>query len=62
MREARDLPHDGDPAQLELNLFPGEPWGGRSPRALTKGSNALFLRPEPPSHEVGYADPDQLEL
>ena len=26
-----------EPVQLELDLFPGEPWDGRSPRVLTRG-------------------------
>ncbi len=50
---------DGD--QLELDLFPGEPWNGQAPRALTKSRTALFLRPEPHRHEV-FFDADQLEL
>ena len=47
--------------QLELDLFPGEPWNGRSPRGLTKVQIGLFLGPEPPGHEV-YLDPEQLSL
>ena len=54
--------HPPDQRQLELDLFPGEPWGGRSPRVLTKGYSPLFLRQKPPKAmrlvEVG----DQLEL
>jgi len=38
------------------------PWGGRSPRALTKGRLALFLRREPLKDERFFVDPDQLEL
>ena len=53
-------PHDGD--QLELGLFAGEPWGGQSPRVLTRGFSGLFLRQKPPSHEVIFHDPAQLEL
>ncbi len=48
-------------AQLELDLFPGEPWGGHSPRGLTRARSPLFLRPEPPGHEV-EVDPLQLVL
>ena len=50
---------DGD--QFELDLFPGEPWMGRSPRALTDARTALYLRREPPGREVG-TDPLQLSL
>ena len=51
------LPRVGD--QLELDLFTGVPWSGRSPRALTKARSGLFLRREPGGHEV---DPDPLQL
>ncbi len=47
--------------QFELELFPGVPWNGRCPRALTSASKALFLRQKPPSHEV-FFDPEQLEF
>ena len=47
--------------QLNLPLFEGVPWEGQSPRALTRARKALFLRPEPPRHEV-FFDPEQLEL
>ncbi len=47
--------------QFELELFPGSPWGGRSPRALTKGRDWLFSRRKPPRHGV-LNDPDQLDL
>ncbi len=50
---------DGD--QFELDLFVGEPWGGHSPRGLTRARSGLFLRQEPPGHEV-EADPAQLVL
>jgi len=50
-----------DSDQYELDLFPGVPWSGRSPRGLTRAGKGLFLRPEPPSHEVDV-DPLQLEL
>jgi len=54
-------PRTGD--QLELDLFPQEPWGGRSPRGLTKGRSRLFLRPEPQGHEVMIErDPLQVEI
>ena len=54
-----DTPHDS--VQLELDLFPGVPWNGRCPRVLTRGVLGLFLRPEPPRHEV-FFDPEQLEF
>ncbi len=50
-----------DAMQLELDLFPGVPWGGRSPRGLTRVKYSLFLRQKPPGHEV-YVDPSQLEM
>ncbi len=50
---------DGD--QLFLDLLPREPWGGRSPRELTRGFALLSSRQEPPRHEVFFAA-DQLEL
>ncbi len=53
-------PHDGD--QLRFSLDWGkEPWEGRSPRSLTKVAILLFLRPEPPGHEV-FFDPEQYDL
>jgi len=55
------LTFDGD--QFELDLYPGEPWNGRSPRVLTRVGEGLFLRPEPPRHEVIHVcDPNQLDL
>ncbi len=59
MRQAKDLPRDGD--QLRLDLFKDVPWDGVSPRVFTRGFEALFLRPEPPHHEV-YQDPMQLQI
>ena len=50
---------DGD--QLELNLFPQLPWGGRSPRALTRIHKVLSLKPEAQGREVEM-DPRQLDL
>jgi len=47
--------------QYVLDLFKGVPWDGRSPRVLTRGRSALFLRREPPSHAV-YVDPEQLDF
>ncbi len=48
--------------QLELDLFPGIPWNGRSPRGLTRPHYSVFLRPEPPRHEVKMHDPAQIVL
>ncbi len=50
-----------DSDQLEFDLWRGVPWGGRPPRYLTRGFSALFLRQEPPCHEVEL-DPLQLEM
>jgi len=47
--------------QLNLDLWPGVPWGGQSPWSLTRSHSSLFLRQKPPSHEV-FFDPEQLEL
>ncbi len=51
-----------DSEQLNLDLFPGEPWNGRSPRALTRVGSGLFLRPEPPKATRCMVDPGQLEM
>ncbi len=59
MRTTGGILRDGD--QFELDLFPGVPWEGRSPRALTRVGSGLFLRQEPPGHEV-YVDPAQLDF
>ncbi len=48
-------------SQLQLQLFPEEPWGGVSPRALTRGYSLHILRADPPLREV-FFDPEQLEL
>ncbi len=47
--------------QLILDLFRGEPWDGRSPRALTRGADLVILTAGADGHEV-YPDPTQLEL
>ncbi len=59
MSNSSGILRDGD--QFELDLFPGVPWEGRRPRGLTRVGSGLFLRPEPPGHEV-EKDPAQLEL
>ena len=48
--------------QLQLDLFPGVPWSGRSPRFLTRCSEALFLRREPQKDDRNRIDPDQMDL
>jgi len=57
----RHPPHPRVGDQFELDLFPGVPWDGRSPRGLTRVRISLFLRRKPPGHEV-YVDPAQLLL
>ncbi len=59
MRNGKSVLRDGD--QFVLDLFPGVPWAGRSPRALTRVGSGLFLRRKPPGHEV-EVDPRQLSL
>ncbi len=52
-------------AQLELEVAHRDeslPWGGRSPRGLTKARKGLFLRQEPPKSVSEFADPDQIEM
>jgi len=38
------------------------PWGGRSPRDLTKARISLFLRREPQKDERFFVDPDQIDM
>ena len=45
--------------QLELDLFPGEPWAGRSPRALTRGRLGLIFNARGAGRELR---PDPLQL
>ena len=50
---------------LQLDLFEDVeslPWNGRSPRSLTRGSSALFLRREPQKDERFFVDPEQYDL
>ena len=51
-----------DMIQLELDLFAGEPWGGHSPRALTKAALAFIFKPQGAKARALFKDPDQLEL
>ena len=50
----------------QYDLFPEEvgrlPWGGRSPRGLTRGANLLYLRREPQKDERFFVDPEQTDL
>ena len=49
--------------QLEMDLFPGVPWAGRSPRALTRHRMAFIFKAEAAeSHEVPFLDPEQYDL
>ena len=48
--------------QLELGLFAGVPWEGRSPRVLTRGSMGLILKPEAAKARATFVDPDQIEM
>jgi len=49
--------------QLELDLgLVDLPWGGRSPRSLTRSAKALFLKRERQKDDRFFVDPDQLDL
>jgi len=51
--------------QLELSLRDTRvriPWGGQSPRGLTRGCKALFLRREPQNDDGFFTDTDQYDL
>ena len=57
------LPHsEGSGDQFELGLFPGEPWGGHSPRALTRARLALIFNARADRARVMSPDPRQLDL
>ncbi len=45
-----------------LALFPGEPWSGRSPRALTRARNGLFLSQEAQKDDRFFVDPHQFDF
>ncbi len=60
MEHSAKAPHDG--AQLDLGLYAGEPWGGRSPRGLTRVALGLILNPEVLRERERFFDPAQLEL
>ena len=50
----------------QFDLFPEEverlPWGGQSPRALTRINSGLFLRREPQKDDRFFVDSDQIEI
>ncbi len=48
--------------QLELDLFPGEPWGGRAPRGLTRVRLGLIFKAEAAPPRGAFKHVDQLEL
>ncbi len=48
--------------QLELQLFPRDPWNGVSPRALTKVGLSAIFKPQAQEHKRFFVDPDQLGL
>ena len=50
------------PMQLELDLWPGEPWGGRSPRGLTRVGLGLIFKPQGVRARVTFCDSTQLQL
>ncbi len=60
MRYAGGTPRNGD--QLELRLFPGEPWDGRSPRALTRVGVGFILKPGGGESGDVFVDPEQYDL
>jgi len=59
----RPLLSDGEVVeQLELGLFPNEPWEGRSPRVLTRGHLGVIFKPQGVRARVVFSDRSQLEL
>jgi len=48
--------------QLEMTLFPGEPWEGRSPRGLTRVGLGLIFKALAVESASDYVDPLQLDL
>ena len=55
-------------AYLQLELFEGglsrsrDPWGGRSPRALTRVALSLTLKAQAAKSVSGDGDPEQYDL
>jgi len=53
----------GDQLELELGLPSVQiPWGGQSPRSLTRVQRGLFLKRERRKDDRFFADPNQLGL
>ena len=50
-----------DAVQLELDLWPGEAWSGKSPRALTRVGLGLIFTARAEGSRV-ILDPTQLDL
>ena len=48
--------------QHQLDEAADLPWGGRSPRALTRVQLSVFLRREPQKDDRFFVDLDQLDL
>ncbi len=49
--------------QLLLDLFRGEPWGGRSPRALTRGRLGLIFKAQAQTSVSDFvSDENQVDL
>ena len=48
--------------QLELDLFPGEPWQGHSPRALTRGALGLIFKAQAVKSASAVFDVTQLDF
>ena len=48
--------------QLELGLFRGEPWDGRSPRGLTRVGRGFTLRAQAAGREPIFSDPNQYDI
>ncbi len=48
--------------QLELDLFKGVPWGGRSPRALTRVALSIIFKPEGVREDSIFFDMRQIDL
>ncbi len=56
------MDHTHDSEQLELDLFPGEPWHGRSPRGLTRARLGLIFKPQGVRPRGFSRDHMQLEI
>jgi len=48
--------------QLELDLFPGEPWNGRNPRELTRAHLGVIFKPRGAEDDRHFCDPLQRDL